>query len=101
MWKLTTVLLALFLASPLAVFAYGQGYYESYYQAYYQGTYYSQAYYQAVYYSQGSYQTTITVPTTLTSTFSVTNAISKAAGTFVIDNPLDPANTLLFHSFVE
>src|SRR3989344_858803 len=78
---------------------YSQGAYYS--QSYYQSTYYSQAYYQAVYYSQGSYQTTITVPTTLSSTFTVTNAISKAAGTFVIDSPLDPANKLLFHSFVE
>ncbi len=31
----------------------------------------------------------------------MTGAISKAAGSFVIDHPLDPAGKLLFHSFVE
>lgn len=31
----------------------------------------------------------------------VGGAISKGSGTFVIDHPLDPANKLLFHSFVE
>jgi hypothetical protein len=32
---------------------------------------------------------------------SVVGAVSKGAGTFVIDHPLDPANKLLYHSFVE
>ena len=31
----------------------------------------------------------------------VTGALSKGSGTFVIDHPLDPANKLLYHSFVE
>lgn len=31
----------------------------------------------------------------------ITGALSKGAGTFVIDHPLDPKNKLLFHSFVE
>ena len=35
------------------------------------------------------------------STFSITGSISKGAGTFVIDHPEDPANKLLYHSFVE
>ncbi len=32
---------------------------------------------------------------------SVSGAISKGSGTFVIDHPLDPENKLLYHSFVE
>lgn len=35
------------------------------------------------------------------STFDITGSISKGAGTFVIDHPTDPANKLLYHSFVE
>ena len=31
----------------------------------------------------------------------VTGAMSKGAGTFLIDHPLDPKNKLLYHSFVE
>lgn len=31
----------------------------------------------------------------------VGGAVSKGSGTFVIDHPLDPANKLLYHSFVE
>jgi hypothetical protein len=31
----------------------------------------------------------------------VTGTLSKAAGSFVIDHPLDPANKYLYHSFVE
>jgi hypothetical protein len=31
----------------------------------------------------------------------ITGALSKAGGTFEIDHPLDPANKILFHSFVE
>jgi hypothetical protein len=31
----------------------------------------------------------------------ITGSLSKGSGTFVIDHPLDPANKLLFHSFVE
>ncbi len=32
---------------------------------------------------------------------SVLGALSKGSGTFVIDDPLDPKNKLLYHSFVE
>jgi hypothetical protein len=32
---------------------------------------------------------------------SITGALSKGSGTFVIDHPLDPENKLLYHSFVE
>ncbi|MBI5457480.1 hypothetical protein HY971_02020 [Candidatus Kaiserbacteria bacterium] len=35
------------------------------------------------------------------STFDITGSISKGAGSFVIDHPLDPKNKLLYHSFVE
>lgn len=31
----------------------------------------------------------------------ITGALSKGSGTFAIDHPLDPANKILFHSFVE
>ncbi|MBI2108571.1 MAG: hypothetical protein HYT93_00115 [Parcubacteria group bacterium] len=31
----------------------------------------------------------------------VTGALAKGSGSFVIDHPLDPANKLLYHSFVE
>jgi hypothetical protein len=31
----------------------------------------------------------------------ITGALSKSSGTFEIDNPIDPANQILFHSFVE
>ena len=34
-------------------------------------------------------------------TLDVTNSVSKGSGSFVIDHPLDPANKLLYHSFVE
>lgn len=84
---------------------YGQGGYYSqggyYGQGYYQGYYQSGYYSQANYYAQGSYETTITTDVTEAGNLGVTNSISKASGTFVIDDPLDPANKLLFHSFVE
>jgi hypothetical protein len=34
-------------------------------------------------------------------TLNVGGSLTKGSGTFVIDHPLDPKNTLLFHSFVE
>lgn len=37
----------------------------------------------------------------VTGNVSVLGTISKGAGTFVIDHPLDPKNKLLYHSFVE
>jgi hypothetical protein len=31
----------------------------------------------------------------------ITGALSKSSGTFAIDNPIDPRNSILYHSFVE
>jgi hypothetical protein len=44
---------------------------------------------------------TVTTSSSVTGELSVTGALSKGGGTFVIDHPLDPENKLLFHSFVE
>ncbi len=44
---------------------------------------------------------TVSGNTQALSNFNVRGAISKGSGTFVIDDPLDPRNTLLYHSFVE
>jgi len=44
---------------------------------------------------------TITVNTKAVSDFNVSGPIAKGSGTFVIDDPVDPENTLLYHSFVE
>jgi hypothetical protein len=44
---------------------------------------------------------TFTTNVSVTGGASVTGALSKGSGTFVIDHPLDPANKLLYHSFVE
>ena len=38
---------------------------------------------------------------TINGTLSITAALSKGSGSFVIDHPLDPKNKLLYHSFVE
>jgi len=38
---------------------------------------------------------------TITGNLDVGGTLSKAAGTFKIDHPLDPANKYLYHSFVE
>lgn len=90
---------------PQVISAYGQGgyYSQSYYQGYYQ-TYY-QTYYQGSYssgsYSQASYGVTFTSPVTISGDASVTGALGKGGGSFVIDHPLDPFNKLLFHSFAE
>jgi len=35
------------------------------------------------------------------SSLNINGALAKGAGTFVIDDPLDPAGKLLYHSFVE
>ena len=74
-------------------------------EAYSQGSYYGQGYYQANYYAQTYYQSTyginFTTDVTIDSTLFVTGGVSKGAGTFVIDHPLDPENKLLYHSFVE
>ena len=43
---------------------------------------------------------TISVNTTVT-TVHVVGSVSKGSGTFVIDDPIDPENKLLYHSFVE
>jgi hypothetical protein len=61
---------------------------------------YSESYYQSYY--QGTYNLTIAGGnSSVTGNFSVTGAIGKGSGTFVIDHPLDPENKLLYHSFVE
>lgn len=49
---------------------------------------------------------TLTISNAATSTvvegsLTVTGTLTKGSGTFVIDDPLDPANYLLYHSFVE
>ncbi len=56
---------------------------------------------QSGYYTQATYQTTFTRNTYGFRNVFVNGAISKGSGTFVIDHPLDPANSLLYHSFVE
>ncbi len=38
---------------------------------------------------------------TVRGSLTITGAVSKGSGTFVIDHPLDPKNKLLYHSFVE
>jgi hypothetical protein len=65
--------------------------------SYAQGSY--QAYYQGYY--EGSYQTTFTNNTTINANASILGSVSKASGSFVIDDPLDPVDKLLYHSFVE
>lgn len=44
---------------------------------------------------------TISGATSISSSLSVTGALSKGSGTFKIDHPLDPTNKFLYHSFVE
>ncbi len=44
---------------------------------------------------------TLSVPTRINGNLSVVFNLSKGSGTFVIDDPLDPKNKLLYHSFVE
>ena len=44
---------------------------------------------------------TINANVTVANNVSITGSISKGSGTFVIDHPVDPANKLLYHSFVE
>lgn len=39
--------------------------------------------------------------TTITGDLYVSGTLSKGSGTFMIDDPLDPKNKLLYHSFVE
>lgn len=54
-------------------------------------------------YAQLAGHVTITLSgaVTVTGQASVIGALSKGSGTFVIDDPLDPKNKLLYHSFVE
>ena len=70
---------------------------------YFQGGYYSEAAYysEASYYSEGTYQTNFSTDVNMRATLDITGTISKGSGSFVIDHPLDPANKLLYHSFVE
>ena len=44
---------------------------------------------------------TLTKTSTVTGQARVGGTLSKGSGTFVIDDPLDPKNKLLYHSFVE
>ena len=44
---------------------------------------------------------TFTKSSTVTGDASILGALSKGSGSFVIDHPLDAANKLLYHSFVE
>lgn len=44
---------------------------------------------------------TVTADTLTVSVLNCTGSLSKPAGTFKIDHPLDPANRYLYHSFVE
>src|SRR5688572_10280016 len=65
------------------------------------GTPYSGPY---AYEYQYQYETpglTFTDNVTAAKTFAVGSTLAKSGGTFLIDHPLDPANKLLYHSFVE
>ena len=90
-------------AAPSTILAYGEGAYYSQGGYYSQGSYYSQSYYQPYYqgYYQGTYSLKITQPVTVKGDTNVLGSIAKASGSFVIDDPLDPKNELLYHSFVE
>jgi hypothetical protein len=46
-------------------------------------------------------QITIRANPRFTGNLSISGSLSKGGGSFVIDHPLDPANKLLYHSFVE
>lgn len=50
---------------------------------------------------QAGSQTTLSGSVNFQGNLTITGAISKGAGTFAIDHPLDPTNKLLYHSFVE
>src|SRR5690349_4851424 len=71
------------------------------------GSYYSEGTYTGTgstspLFYEGSYTSVvINKNVSIIGTLSVTGAISKATGSFVIDHPLDPKNKLLYHSFVE
>jgi hypothetical protein len=54
-----------------------------------------------VYTTVGPGSLTFTKSATAAKNVTVSGTISKGAGTFVIDHPLDPRNKLLYHSFVE
>ncbi|MBI2108570.1 MAG: hypothetical protein HYT93_00110 [Parcubacteria group bacterium] len=45
--------------------------------------------------------TKLTDSVTIGGSINITGSIAKGSGTLVIDHPLDPANKLLYHSFVE
>ncbi|MFA7309443.1 MAG: hypothetical protein WC050_00925 [Candidatus Paceibacterota bacterium] len=44
---------------------------------------------------------TLTGDVKFATNLAIVGSLSKGSGTFVIDHPLDPANKLLYHSFVE
>ena len=49
----------------------------------------------------GVFAITISTTTQVRGNLTVTGALSKGSGSFVIDHPLDPKGKLLYHSFVE
>ena len=58
--------------------------------------------------TQGNFSVSVTTPsltvngsTHITGNLQVDGSVSKAGGTFKIDDPLDPQNKFLYHSFVE
>ena len=55
----------------------------------------------AVFVSQAYAAITIDASPRWTGDLTITGALSKGSGSFVIDHPLDPENKLLYHSFVE
>jgi hypothetical protein len=72
-------------------------------------TYYVRAYATNTYGTgYGSVQSFITIPTIILTgnvkflgNLAIVGSLTKGAGTFEIDDPIDPANKILFHSFVE
>jgi hypothetical protein len=93
---------------PFMAEAYGEPYYQPYYQPYYEGAYYSQPYYQPYYqgYYEGSYLINVTTNSIIGGSgnprnLAVTGAVSAPSKSFLIDDPLDPINKLLYHSNVE
>lgn len=95
----------LFLLAAQSVLGYNQSSYYSQSLYYTQTTYYS----EGGYYAESSYDISFGSETGdeggrdvyMDADVDITGSVSKGAGTFVIDHPLDPANKLLYHSFVE
>lgn len=87
---------------PTAVLAYAEGAYYGQGTYYGQGSYYGQGYYQSSY--EATYKVTITASTSIANAskgLTVSGGVTATTKHFVIDDPLDPANELLYHSNVE